>query len=89
MPSNASSSPSAAGRTPPSWRGVATDVLGAGRALCATAVSASLAPEELDDCAALAREWGLRWRAVPTDELADPSYVANDTDRCYHCKSTC
>ncbi len=41
---------------------VATDVLGPARALCVTAVSASLAPEELDDCRALAAEWGLRWR---------------------------
>ena len=63
----------------------AADVLGE-RALAVTAVSPSLAPEEEADCAALAEEWGLRWRAVPTDELADPAYVANDGDRCYHCK---
>jgi pyridinium-3,5-biscarboxylic acid mononucleotide sulfurtransferase len=63
----------------------ASDVLG-GRALAVTAVSPSLAPEEEADCAALAAEWGLRWQAVPTDELADPAYAANDGDRCYHCK---
>ncbi|MGD0320162.1 MAG: ATP-dependent sacrificial sulfur transferase LarE [Acidimicrobiales bacterium] len=66
---------------------VATDALGASNALCATAVSASLAPEELADCRALASEWGLRWIAVETTELSDPAYVANGTDRCYHCKS--
>ncbi len=64
----------------------ATDVLGAERVLAVTAVSPSLAPEEEADCAALAAEWGLRWRAVATDELADPAYAANDGDRCYHCK---
>ena len=64
----------------------ATDVLGADRVLAVTAVSPSLAPEEEADCAALAAEWGLRWRAVATDELADPAYAANDGDRCYHCK---
>jgi uncharacterized protein len=64
----------------------AADVLG-DRALAVTAVSPSLAPEEEADCAALAAEWGLRWRAVPTDELADPAYAANDGDRCYHCKA--
>jgi uncharacterized protein len=53
----------------------AADVLGE-RALAVTAVSPSLAPEEEADCAALAEEWGLRWRAVPTDELADPASVA-------------
>src|SRR5215212_4379154 len=57
------------------------------RALAITAVQPSLAPvEEEADCAALAAEWGLRWRAVPTEELADPAYAANDGDRCYHCK---
>jgi pyridinium-3,5-biscarboxylic acid mononucleotide sulfurtransferase len=67
---------------------VATDALGARRVLCATAVSASLAHEELDDCAALAGEWGLRWRRVTTDELDDPAYAANGADRCYHCKAS-
>lgn len=67
---------------------VATESLGVERALCATAVSASLAPEELADCRALASEWGLRWMALQTTELSDPAYVANDTGRCYHCKSS-
>jgi uncharacterized protein len=67
---------------------VATDVLGAGNALCVTAVSASLAPEELVDCAAIASEWGLRWTTVETTELVNPSYTANGPDRCYHCKSS-
>lgn len=66
---------------------VATQVLGPGRAHCVTAVSASLAPEEHEQCAALAREWGLRWSAVTTDELARPAYAENGLDRCYHCKS--
>jgi len=66
---------------------MATDVLGAGAALCVTAVSASLAPEELEDCRRLAAEWQLRWTTVATGELADPAYVANGGDRCYHCKS--
>ena len=66
---------------------VATDTLGADRALCVTAVSPSLAPEELADCRSLAAEWGLRYREVATDELADPAYSANDGSRCAHCKS--
>ncbi len=66
---------------------VATDELGADRALCVTAVSPSLAPEELADCRALAAEWGLAHREVTTHELADPSYAANDGSRCAHCKS--
>jgi uncharacterized protein len=65
---------------------VATRLLGPERALCATAVSPSLAPEDGRHCAALAGEWGLRWLAVTTHELDDPAYVRNDLDRCYHCK---
>jgi pyridinium-3,5-biscarboxylic acid mononucleotide sulfurtransferase len=67
---------------------LATDTLGAERVLCVTAVSSSLAPEELDDCRALAAEWGLRHLEVATDELADPSYAVNDGSRCYHCKAS-
>ncbi len=67
---------------------VATDVLGPDDVLCVTAVSASLAPEELADCRALAEEWRLRWRPVSTDELDDPRYSANDADRCYWCKTS-
>ena len=66
---------------------VANQVLGADRVVAVTAVSASLAPGERDDCRRLAEAWELRWREVRTDELARPDYVANDLDRCYHCKS--
>jgi len=66
---------------------MASDTLGADRSLAVTAVSASLAPAEADDCAALAAEWGLRWAAVETDELARPDYVANGRDRCAHCRT--
>jgi uncharacterized protein len=65
---------------------VANDELGdAARAV--TAVSPSLAGDELDDCRALAAEWDLRWTPVDTDELANPDYVANAGDRCFHCKT--
>ena len=65
---------------------VATEALGADQVHCVTAVSPSLAPEELADCRALAAEWGLRFTEVHTGELADPAYSANDGSRCYHCK---
>ncbi|QXC59140.1 ATP-dependent sacrificial sulfur transferase LarE [Aquihabitans sp. G128] len=65
---------------------VATDELGADAVRCVTAVSPSLPADELDDCRALAAEWGLSWSTVATEELDDPAYRANDADRCYHCK---
>src|SRR5215217_7054998 len=67
---------------------MATDVLGAGRAPCVTAVSASLAEDELEGCRARAAEWGLMWSTVQTDELDLIAYVANRSDRCAHCKAS-
>lgn len=55
-------------------------------AVAVTAVSASLAPGELEHCEALARQWDLDWRSVATNELDDPDYVRNDGDRCARCK---
>jgi uncharacterized protein len=64
----------------------ATRLLGRDNVLCVTAVSASLAESEERDCANLADEWDLDWRAVRTDETSRPAYIANDGDRCFHCK---
>lgn len=64
----------------------ATRLLGRENVLCVTAVSASLAASEERDCADLAVEWDLAWRSVRTDETARPAYIANDGDRCFHCK---
>ena len=61
-------------------------VLGPEKALAVTAVSPSLPSNELDDCRALAAEWGLAWEVVITDELDRPEYRANAGDRCAHCK---
>jgi uncharacterized protein len=66
---------------------VARKVLGRDAAICVTAVSPSLAPEELADCRALADEWDLDWRPVATAEIESEDYARNGTDRCYHCKT--
>ena len=65
---------------------VAHDTLGVDRVHVVTAVSPSLAGEERADAAALADEWGLRWSAVETHEMADAAYRVNDGDRCGRCK---
>ncbi len=52
-----------------------------------TAVSPSLAGDEMVDCGALAAEWGLRWTPVVTHEMERAAYRLNDTDRCFHCKA--
>ena len=66
---------------------VATDTLGPRNVTCITAVSPSLAESELSDCNELAKEWGLQWLTVETDEMESAAYRINDGNRCYHCKS--
>jgi len=56
-------------------------------ALVVTAVSPAVPAEEVAQVEALAAEFGFRWRAARTAELARPGYVANAGDRCYHCRS--
>jgi pyridinium-3,5-biscarboxylic acid mononucleotide sulfurtransferase len=57
------------------------------RALAVTATSTSLAAGELDQAIELARLIGIRHEIICTDELANPDYVRNAPDRCYHCKT--
>lgn len=65
---------------------VAHEELGAS-AVGMTAVSPSLAPAERDDAESVARLIGCDHRLVESNEIEDPSYVANNPDRCFHCKS--
>ena len=57
------------------------------RAVAVTGVGASLASGELDEAVQLAALMGIRHEVLETDELADPDYLRNAPDRCYHCKS--
>ncbi|MGH9303902.1 MAG: ATP-dependent sacrificial sulfur transferase LarE [Acidimicrobiales bacterium] len=62
-------------------------VLGREATLAVTAVSPSLAPEELVDCREFAESFDIDWLGVETAELAREGYRRNGPDRCYHCKS--
>lgn len=55
-------------------------------ALAVTADSASLAESHKRDAAEFARRFGLRHEFIPTYEFDNPAYVANNPDRCFHCK---
>jgi uncharacterized protein len=65
---------------------VATDVLGA-RALAVTSASESLAERELQEALEYAESLGINHRVIYTQELQKPEYLANPTNRCYHCKT--
>src|SRR5258708_21002044 len=64
----------------------AHDVLGS-RAVGMTAVSPSLAPFEKEAAMAIASQIGARHELVESHEIDRPAYVANGTDRSFHCKT--
>ena len=65
---------------------VAADELG-DRALAVTSASESLAERELREALEYAERLGVRHRVVYTNEMSNPEYRANPTNRCYHCKT--
>jgi uncharacterized protein len=65
---------------------LAHDALGDDAVAC-TARSETLPADELDDAIRVAAEIGIRHETVTFSELDDPDFVANDDDRCYHCRT--
>jgi len=63
----------------------AHQVLGA-RALAITALSASFSRHDREQAEAFIAAIGLHHEFIETRELENPLYVANNADRCYHCK---
>jgi len=57
------------------------------KAVAVTAHSPSVAQQERDDAARVAKQIGIRHVVIQTDEFANPAYLANDGSRCYHCKT--
>lgn len=62
------------------------DELGRGNVLAVTMDAESNAREELEAALGFASEHGVPHRVVEHSELDDPEYVANQPDRCYHCR---
>lgn len=57
-------------------------------AVAVTGISESLPPHELEVAKETAKEIGIKHMVVQTDELQNPDYASNRSDRCYHCKDT-
>lgn len=57
------------------------------RALAVTAISPSFSAHDRTQAERCARAAGFRHEFITTHELSNPLYVANNADRCYHCKS--
>jgi uncharacterized protein len=56
-------------------------------AVAVTGTSDALAAGELEAARDLAKRIGIRHIVISTEEFANPDYVANKADRCYHCKT--
>lgn len=57
------------------------------KALAVTATSPAFPERELQEAVELAGELGFAHRIIRSQELADPNYAENPTDRCYYCKT--
>jgi uncharacterized protein len=66
---------------------VAVEELGE-RALAVTADSESIPRAELESARRTAQSIGARHLVVNTGEMADPGFISNPPDRCYHCKKS-
>jgi len=66
---------------------VAIDTLGPANVLAATARSDSLSRAEFEEACRLADRFGSPHRIIDTEEMKDPNYRANPTNRCYFCKT--
>ena len=64
---------------------VATAELGP-RAICITGQSASLPSFQQAEIDRVVSEFGFHYETVQTEELENPNYQANNSDRCFFCK---
>lgn len=55
-------------------------------AVAITADSPSIPESHKRDAIAFAQTHGIRHEMIPTQEFDNPAYVANNPDRCFHCK---
>jgi uncharacterized protein len=56
-------------------------------ALCILGVSPSVSEVQREEAKEIARNFELNFQIIQTDELENPDYQANPTNRCYFCKT--
>jgi uncharacterized protein len=66
---------------------VAIEALGAAHVLAVIGRSASYPAEQWERARAVADRFGVPVLEIDTDEMSDPRYSANPSNRCYFCKS--
>ena len=65
---------------------IATEELGQ-EALCMLGVSPSVSEVQREEAARIAKKFNFNFQIIRTDELENPNYQANPTNRCYFCKT--
>ncbi len=65
---------------------IATQELGE-NAHCITGVSPSVSQRQREEADKIAAEFKFNYRTINTEELENPNYLSNPTNRCYHCKT--
>jgi uncharacterized protein len=65
---------------------IASQELGC-NALCILGVSPSVSEVQREEAKEIARNFELNFQIIQTDELENPDYLANPTNRCYFCKT--
>jgi uncharacterized protein len=65
---------------------IATQELGP-KAVCVQGISPSVAETEREMAETIARNFGFKYFKIQTEELENPDYQANPTNRCYFCKT--
>jgi uncharacterized protein len=56
------------------------------KAVCVTGLSPSVSRKQQEEAIKIAEEFNFNFITIQTDELENPLYQANPTNRCYHCK---
>ncbi len=65
---------------------IATEELGK-NALCVTGISPSVSIKQREDAQQIAEDFRFNIETINTDEMENPDYQSNPTNRCYHCKT--
>jgi uncharacterized protein len=66
---------------------VAVDTLGADSVLACISAGPSEPKQQLQRAGEVAKRLCVRLQTIEAGEMADPNFVANKADRCFHCKS--
>lgn len=57
------------------------------KAVCITGISESLSQKQKTDAEKIAAQFGFNAISIETEEMKNPDYFSNPTNRCYYCKS--